>query len=281
MKKINLLTIIFLVLAFIPNKIVYSQKGWSIEAVASPYFSMGNEYDYDDYLNAASEIKMLKKPTIKFNGGLNTYYFFNNNMGISLGIEYAQKGQNYKDYTWNSSDSISAIYFYNIKLNYLQMPILFHYNFNLKNNLSFTAGAGIYIAYLLNYNISMGYNFNNYINYENASGTTNTFGSTSNNYSKDYYFLNNEIPFYKLDYGFMFKAGIEYKINSKFSLPVLINYSYGIKDIVNNNSILSEDNIHPFTTQAFPYYWMGNYPITTFRYHNSSLGISVALKYKF
>jgi len=67
---------------------------------------------------------------------------------------------------------------------------------------------------------------------------------------------------------------MQYKISDKISVPILLNYQYGISDI--KNQAIS---IYSNSTGKSELYWADGASNLTNPYHNSSIGILVGLKY--
>lgn len=78
--------------------------------------------------NYGLDFEMDYKPTFGGSGNVNVGFDFNNHVGIKLEIGFAKLGQKYAD-THMINDT-NYEYTRNIKLNYLQIPLLFKYQSN-------------------------------------------------------------------------------------------------------------------------------------------------------
>ncbi|MDP1623722.1 MAG: porin family protein [Bacteroidales bacterium] len=71
--------------------------------------------------------EMDYKVTFGGSGNVTAGFDFNKHAGLKLEIGFAKLGQKYADHTKGPNDSVYSDYTRNVKLNYLQIPLLFKY----------------------------------------------------------------------------------------------------------------------------------------------------------
>lgn len=90
-------------------------------------------------------------------------------LGIQVELNYAEKGS----YEYETNQDLEFLYEHKRKLNYIEIPIMSHFNFNIKS-ITLFINAGPYIAYMNNYSVVE--NFENYVkSEEHEIGSPYTF----------------------------------------------------------------------------------------------------------
>ena len=115
-------------------------KRWSVgvKGGSSLSFVTGTE---EAILNENPRIGLLPRYT----GGLAVQYLTEDNFGLQVELNYAQKGW---EQTYSSPDGRIPNKFYRANLEYAEVPVLAHGYFGKKNTRIFL-NAGMYFAYLL------------------------------------------------------------------------------------------------------------------------------------
>lgn len=273
MKKKFTLIILLLIFAISNLK---AQKNLTLDFTLQPGMSYGGDYfyDYRDNLMYGNSFTF----NLKF--GANLGYYFNEKMGISVGLLYDHLGQNYKDYFAGVGNYYTCTTQKSTSLNYLKIPMLFNYIFSPTEQFSFTFSTGFYLSFLFKYTdetkktyVSEIYDNPNYPNYTRtyiASGSTLSYSTDdpTSPYSYEDTFSNGN-PFSTIDFGGIISAGILYKFSEKISFPVLLSYNIGFVNIKNTSSIIGNGGRT---------YWDGDNISTS--YHNSSLGLQLGVRMK-
>jgi opacity protein-like surface antigen len=154
-------------------------------------------------------------------GGISFRYDTENKWAVSLGLIYSPKGA---DYSGTVNDSTSehvgtSTFSYQDVTNYLDIPLLVHYNF-MSSTSKFRpyATLGIYTGIRLNGKTTLDYSFKGKIN-----GMDSSYKSSPE--IRNYYDRNN------VDYGVVAGAGLNYDITSKLMIGVDVRYNAGLVDI--------------------------------------------------
>jgi hypothetical protein len=202
MKKLNLLTL-GLLLTFIVNG---QDKKLSIGIVGSPDF-----YNYD--FNNISVYDHKYKTKINYSAGLRLQYSFTEKIGITTGVQYSTKGY-ILDYAWivAAPNDPAIPEESNLKVNYLDVPLMISYNFIIRDKVSLFASSGIMTSFLIN------------------SKETSTMADGSNKeteFLKVLYKqkLNTVLLAFELD------LGLKYNLNEKLFLTLVPYFRYGFNKI--------------------------------------------------
>jgi hypothetical protein len=264
-------TLIILLLIFAISNLK-AQKNLTLDFTLQPGMSFGGDYfyDYRDNLMFANSFTF----NLKF--GANLGYYFNEKMGISMGLLYDHLGQNYKDFSAGGSYPYTCTTQKSTSLNYLKIPMLFNYIFSPKEQFSFTFSTGFYLSFLFKYTdetkkifdsqMQFDPNYPNYTQTYIASGSTYSSGDPTSSFNYEDTFSNGN-PFSTVDFGGIISAGILYKFSAKISIPVLLSYNFGFVNIKNTSSIIGNGGRT---------YWDGNNFSTA--YHNSSFGLQFGVR---
>jgi hypothetical protein len=267
MKKIRFWNLTLLFLTAVSTLPADAQKGITIQVTASPGFTMGGKYEiykrYSSGIGGQSGWSPLGKSlTFGFDAGASFGYYFSDKLGLTLGILYSQQGQKY--------DTFDRA----VRMNYLKVPFQFIFVANTKKAVTFAVSAGIYYSYLLSYSD------------KNTEVATNrpdkTYEAKGNSYtvktgsvSVSTGFINGN-PYKSYDLGGIVALGLQIRLSSRMSVPILLTYEYGFMDIKN------KDCKYRFEGSADEkYFWKpgGNEdPNAGTPYHNSSVKLSVGLK---
>jgi outer membrane protein W len=149
--------------------------------------------------------------------GLTVNYQTSGKWSASADLLYSQRGT-----TFERNDTASNIkekYEYSYALNYVEIPILFHYNF-LSDSSKLKARA--FFGPSLNVRI----NANNKIKYTKEVSFGDSIATSTSEGEQDLAYV-----YTPLDYGFVGGIGATYAITDKISASLDIRASYGLLDI--------------------------------------------------
>lgn len=153
--------------------------------------------------------------------GLFMKYDINKKSAFSMEILYSPKGATYEGTVTDSSGSHSgtSTYKYNDVINYLEIPLLFHYKF-LGSESKFKPFATIGLAAAIRYNAetTLDYTFKGKV-----GGVDTTITTSPKIYN--YYSRSN------VDYGVVGGLGFVYDISSKLNIGLDARYTYGLVDM--------------------------------------------------
>jgi len=180
--KTNLVKISMLALFMLFSIITEAQQGLNLSINVTPQNSW--MINADDYDNSDFEYKALIMPAF----GLGVGYNFTDNIGVGLELNYSLQGQR-NDYLGVETTT---------RLDYLKIPILFHYNTSSQNNLVFVANVGPQLGILTN--------------------------SKLLNSDKDELIDDLSEIYADITFGALFSFGIEYKITDKMNFFSLVKY---------------------------------------------------------
>jgi hypothetical protein len=270
-------TLLFLALIVTLSISSFAQKGMNIEIIANPGMSMGGNYKYQDFYTP-DIINLHKTFTFGYNTGVATGYNFNEKSGIRLGVLYSKQGQN-SEANWIDPYSLNVTTKRTVSLNYLKIPLQFHYLFSPEKKISFTFSAGLYGGLLLNYKDE------NKISYSTLDGTTiNTYTATDETYTNALATVNGTFteidtftikPYKTYDFGGTVAVGLQFKLTERISIPIMLNYQIGFMDIKNYHSEYRTSNIY----NQNPSFWGENESSNpnALPYLNALLGIKTGL----
>jgi len=167
--------------------------------------------------------KGIDKATQKFSpaAGLFVRYDINNKWAASMELLYSPKGATYEGTVSDSSSEHSgtSTYKYDDKLNYLEIPILFHYKF-LGSEGKFRPYVTLGFAAAIRYDAetTLDYTFKGKV-----GGRDTTISSSPVIYN--YYSRSN------VDYGLIGGLGFVYDISPKLNLGLDVRYTQGMVDM--------------------------------------------------
>jgi hypothetical protein len=206
-------------------------QGFSVEALGGPAMLMGGDFKMENPTDSNSTVAFDKDATIGFAAGISGAYYFNENIGLSLGLQYATQGQKYKDYHFFSY----VTYTKETSLSYLRLPLMLNYVTSNQYLLSFRAQAGLYAGMLLNYTDESSFTvFNGEAGSVNAEGETATTQYVSpiepllsftdkGKFSKK--------PFKSTDFGVTAGVGLHINVSDAIEVPVLFTINMGLADV--------------------------------------------------
>lgn len=153
MKKIfsNLFLLLTFALILILPRNVYSQQGFYIQ----PFFmyQYTNLANNKDHYNPNFDFVTTYKPAY----GIRAIYNFTNAVGFETGVKYSAQGQKYKgniSVDGNTGRTVNQNYTSDLKLNYIQVPLMLSFNSLLANidedqdPLYMSIAAGIQLDFL-------------------------------------------------------------------------------------------------------------------------------------
>lgn len=155
-----ILLLFVIVLLLMPSKQAFSQEGFYVQPFFSyQYVSLANRVDRlnKDFYHLEDNYFQYEN-TFKPAYGIRAIYNFTNSVGFESGLKYSQQGQKYKGYITvdgNTGDTVKQNYNSELKLNYLQIPLMLTFNSVLANidedndKLYMSIAMGIQIDYLL------------------------------------------------------------------------------------------------------------------------------------
>lgn len=152
-------------------------------------------------------------------GGLTLNYQTTGKWSVTADILYTQRGityqKNFSDTTIHQKEKFE----YNYSLNYVEIPVLFHYNF-LNDSSKLKARAFFGPSLNVRVNAKNDIKYTKTITYGDSTVTTNTEGVQDLSYI-----------YTPLDYGFVGGIGATYAITDKIAASVDIRACYGLLDI--------------------------------------------------
>ncbi|MGV3630103.1 MAG: outer membrane beta-barrel protein [Bacteroidota bacterium] len=231
-----------LVLFLLAHQIT-AQNRWGAEfSFQTQSTRLGDYYVLTDPVNGDFSYTRLKKSiNLKPEAGVTLRYYLNYTMAIGLGIFYSGHGQNYREYSVNTS---SGFYFsdyswdHAARLGYLKIPLTFQYESLPFKSASFFANAGVYLGFLTGYtDRDEAFIFNPEV-YSTYDATYTDDGITVISDAFDQYnghFLSQ--AYRSRDWGLNLAAGINLKISDKLWFPISIQYQLGLADVKNHASL--------------------------------------------
>jgi hypothetical protein len=138
----------------------YSQQGFYLQPFGMyQYVTLANNKDHYGNTNAAPRRHFELVNTYKPAYGIRVIYNFTNAVGFETGLKYSAQGQKYKGdiiVDGNTGDTVNQNYTSELKLNYLQIPLMLSFNSLLANindeqdPLYMSIAVGIQLDYLQN-----------------------------------------------------------------------------------------------------------------------------------
>ena len=152
-------------------------------------------------------------------GGITLNYQTAGKWSFSTDILYTQRGTTFQR---NFADSLvdqTEKFEYDYSMNYVEIPVLFHYNF-LSDSSKLKARAFFGPSLNVRVNAKNNIKYTKVVNFGDSSVTTNTEGE------QDLAYI-----YTPLDYGFVGGIGATYAVTDKISASFDIRASYGLLDI--------------------------------------------------
>jgi len=151
--------------------------------------------------------------------GISANYQTAGKWSISADVLYTQRGttfqRNFKDTVANQTEKFE----YDYSLNYVEIPVLFHYNF-LSDSSKLKARAFFGPSLNMRVNANNKIKYTKVVNFGDSTATTNSEGEQDLAY-----------VYTPLDYGFVGGIGATYAITDKISASVDVRACYGLLDI--------------------------------------------------
>jgi hypothetical protein len=138
---------------------------------------------------------------------------------FSADMLYTQRGTTFERNFSNVDANQKEKFEYNYSLNYVEIPVLFHYNF-LSDSSKLKARAFFGPSLNVRVNAKNDINYTKVVTFGDSTATTNTAGEQDLAYT-----------YTPLDYGFVGGIGATYAITDKIAASVDIRASYGLLDI--------------------------------------------------
>jgi hypothetical protein len=151
--------------------------------------------------------------------GLTLNYQTAGKWSVSADMLYTQRGTTFERNFSDTAAKQSEKFEYNYSLNYVEIPILFHYNF-LSDSSKLKARAFFGPSLNVRTNGKNSIKYTKIVNFGDSTATTNTEGE------QDLAYI-----YTPLDYGVVGGIGATYAITDKISASVDIRVSYGLLDI--------------------------------------------------
>lgn len=194
-------TIILGIAMFMLSSIsINAQKGFNLSINVAPQNSwMINADDYDD---SEFEYKALVLPAF----GIGAGYNFTDNLGAGIEFNYSMQGQ--KSIFQNIETTI--------RLDYLKIPILFHYNTSPANKLMLSANVGPQFNILTDARLLD----------EDGEELSDDISET----------------YMDMTFGALVSIGLEYKLTDKINFFSLLKYDLDLTNAEDEESISYQDN---------------------------------------
>lgn len=152
-------------------------------------------------------------------GGITLNYQTTGKWSVTADLLYTQRGTTFQRNFADTVASQTEKFEYDYSFNYIEIPVLFHYNF-LSDSSKLKARA--FFGPSLNVRV----NANNKIKYTKVITVGDSSATTSTEGEQDLAYV-----YTPLDYGFVGGIGATYAITDKISASVDIRGSYGLLDI--------------------------------------------------
>ena len=152
-------------------------------------------------------------------GGLAINYQTAGKWSVSADLLYTQRGTTFQRNFSDTASIQTEKYEYDYSINYLEIPILFHYNF-LSDSSKLKARAFFGPSLNVRTNGKNNIKYTKVVNFGDSTATTNTEGE------QDLAYI-----YTPLDYGFIGGIGATYAITDKISASFDLRASYGLLDI--------------------------------------------------
>jgi len=152
-------------------------------------------------------------------GGISLNYQTAGKWSVSADMLYTQRGITYQKNIKDTSGNQTEKFEYDYALNYVEIPVLFHYNF-LSDSSKLKARAFFGPSLNVRMNAKNSIKYTKVVTYGDSTATTNTAGDQDLTYI-----------YTPLDYGFVGGIGATYAITDKISASVDVRASYGLLDI--------------------------------------------------
>ena len=240
--------------------------------------------------NNPQPVSMEKKSAIHYQFRGDLAYKLSKNIDVTIGIAYSKQGQNYSDYSGTEKDTgtgnTSVLYSFSksINFNYLNFPLLLHYNTSESKTISFTCYGGIYYGRLIKYIDA--YRLRGSNSYGSISQTDTAQGNTYHDifnvsfpwaYGKgDSKATFTSSPYKSYDIGQMIGVGVQKNLSTDGLFFIMINYQAGFINIKN------VDSQYVYANKSYKF-WnsFGSLDPNQFiTFKNSLIGISLGLKIK-
>jgi hypothetical protein len=170
-----------------------------------------------------------------------------------------------------------------VELNYLRIPIQYHFVSAPLQKVSFIFSAGLYVEFLTSYADNVifresGSNSNFSLSLaasDDGITTSSTFydGASGANVSQTDYAIFIGQPYNSTGFGATFSSGVQFKLSDKIALPMMINYQTGFGSALNKKSLVKDPN----SNQA-DVFWDSYVFGAPVNYRNSFLGLIIGLK---
>lgn len=152
-------------------------------------------------------------------GGITLNYQTLGKWSFSADVLYTQRGTTFQRHFSDSSSVVKEKYEYDYSFNYVEIPILFHYNF-LSDSSKLKARAFFGPSLNVRVNAKNKIKYTKEVTAGDSTVTTNTAGEQDLAY-----------VYTPLDYGFVGGVGATYAVTDKISASVDVRASYGLLDI--------------------------------------------------
>lgn len=152
-------------------------------------------------------------------GGITFNYQTEGKWSFSADMLYTQRGTTFERNFSNTDINQTEKFEYNYSLNYVEIPVLFHYNF-LSDSSKLKARAFFGPSLNVRVNANNAIKYTKVVTFGDSTATTNTEGDQDLSYI-----------YTPLDYGFVGGIGATYAVTDKIAASVDIRGSYGLLDI--------------------------------------------------
>jgi hypothetical protein len=271
-------------LALLAAQVVCAQHTSALTFILQPQSTRGGDfYAPTSGSSNPTYTPADKKITLGLRLGCEFDYSLNEKMGMSAGLFYSKQGQkcSYSGIQTVGSLTDNFTIDGNAALHYLQIPIHFHFVAKPENKLSVCFSGGLYMGFLVGYRHEVTVT-DNLSNGRSSSVTQTAKGSALEGTSTDFNghtdsYVNGFLtkPFKGLDLGAIIGTGVRIKVSEKISLPIMLNYQAGFKNVKN---ISSQYTTGSGSNNYWLFFYDGNDPNQTSPFHNSALGISFGLQ---
>ena len=226
----------------------FAQQGWHVGVAGAYQGSFIIHQNNNETLNGTTvnpKACLAYKFTPGYSFGIVGGYNFNAKYGIVSGIYYTQGGQHYAD-TYTPGPEAAPVHVErNVDLTYIQIPILFKYNFGpYKKRFQFHAQAGPEVGFLVMPKEQVWINGAERFDLSPANG-----------------------KFKRVDLGVTAALGMDYYFNPRFYFETEIKGFVSIMDI--NSKAQGESN------------WYGNNNVTYRNSYNLQPSVEVSIHYLF
>lgn len=215
----------------------YGQNTWELEA----NFSQGMNIEKIKLHKELSFVSKENDYTVKGSQiyGLEVRKFISPQVFIGTGFNFCRFGHYLKMEVKESLFDSTFTVKQKATLSYLQVPISFGIYKRINEKISFQGSVGIQVSFLLDYNME--------VTSENTKRIVEKQSDTKllpNSINPDLVLSYNldKSPYYRFNFGPIFRVGFKYQLNKSLSIPLSFIGQYGFREMQNQTTKILYDS---------------------------------------